>query len=330
MYHLETHSWTPLTFETILPGHVTANIYGGEKTYFSFECWNHLTDAVHYSPEHSWRKITSLLHPRAGQRGSGQEVVIGGEDRPRHRSAKVISGGIVSVEESTTMAKTEIEVSWVNYLKTVDSPTLSNAIELLKVRPHREGFTPLQVRALFPELGRMCGYAVTAQVETVTESGDLDDERFLELYELVRQSPKPAVIAFQEIGGYPDYAAHCGEVMATIFGRVGAIGLVTDCAVRDLPEVRALGFHYFARGSVVSHANFRIVRVGEPVHVYGVVIRSGDLIHGDENGVLLVPDGLEETLPRAIEDVRTRERRLMDWVRSDRFSQDQLRDYVVE
>ena len=228
------------------------------------------------------------------------------------------------------MPKAEKELSWVDYLKTVDAPTLSNAIELLKVRPHREGFTPLQVRGLFPEFGRMCGYAVTAQVETVTESEAQDSERFLELCEAVGQSAKPAVMAFQEIGGYPDYAAHCGEVMATIFKRLGAIGLVTDCAVRDVPEVRALGFHYFARGSVVSHASFRIVRVGVPVQVCGVVIRPGELLHGDENGVLLVPDGVEEKLPQAVEAVRTRERRLMDWVRSDRFSRDHLRDHMIE
>ena len=228
------------------------------------------------------------------------------------------------------MPKTAHELSWVDYLRTIDAPTLSNAIELLKVRPNREGFTPLQVRPIFPEFGRMCGYAVSAQVETITESERKDPEGFIQLYEAVAKSPKPAVIAFQEIGGYPDYAAHCGEIMATIFKRLGAIGLVTDCAVRDVPEVRALGFHYFARGSVVSHANFRIARVGVAVQVDGLVIRTGDLLHGDENGVLLVPGGTEEKLSLAVEEVRTRERRLLDWVRSDRFSLEHLHDYLSE
>ncbi|MGA2985054.1 MAG: RraA family protein [Terriglobia bacterium] len=228
------------------------------------------------------------------------------------------------------MGNPETEISWIDYLKTIDAPTLSNAIELLKVRPNREGFTPLQVRALFPEFGRMCGHAVTAQVETITESEPQDAQRFVELYRAVEQSAKPAVIAFQEIGGDPDYAAHCGEVMATIFTRLGAVGLVSDCGVRDIPEVRALRFHYFARGSVVSHANFRIARVGVPVQVHGVVIRPGDILHGDENGILLVPNGIEEKLPPAVEQVRSRERRLMDWVRSESFSPDHLRDHVVE
>jgi len=228
------------------------------------------------------------------------------------------------------MSTNENARAWVEYLKTVDAPTLSNAIETLQVRPRREGFTPLQVRALFPDFGRMCGYAVTAQVETVTESESLDPYRFIELYRAVEQSLKPAVIAFQEIGGHADYAAHCGEVMATIFTRLGAVGLVSDCAVRDLPEVHALRFHYFARGSVASHASFRIVRVGVPVQVCGLVIRPGDLLHCDENGVLLVPGGLEEKLPPAVEAVRRRERRLMDWVRSEAFSLDQLRRHTVE
>jgi 4-hydroxy-4-methyl-2-oxoglutarate aldolase len=228
------------------------------------------------------------------------------------------------------MAEAGQQTGWLDYLRTIDVPTLSNAIELLKVRPRREGFTPLQVRALFPELGRMCGYAVTAQVETVTESDAHSTEPFIDLCRLLEQSAHPAVVVFQEVGGYGDYAAHCGEVMATVFQRLKAIGLVSDCGVRDIPEVRALGFHYFARGSVVSHANFRVVRAGVPVQVCGVVVRPGDLIHGDENGVLLVPSGIEDKLPAAVDAVRSRERRLMDWIRGESFSVDQLLDRMLE
>jgi regulator of RNase E activity RraA len=228
------------------------------------------------------------------------------------------------------MTQTAKELSWAEYVKTIDAATLSNAIELLGVRPRREGFAPWHVRALFPELGRMCGYAVTAQVETVTESEGMDPECFVKLCRTVEMSPKPSVIAFQEIGGYTDYAAHCGEVMATIFKRLGAVGLVTDCMVRDIPEVRAMGFHYFARGSVVSHASFRIVRVGVPIQVHGLVIHNGDLLCGDENGVLQIPEGVEEKLPEAVDAIRNRERQLMDWIRGDHFSLDQLHNRMVE
>lgn len=217
----------------------------------------------------------------------------------------------------------------IDYLKTVDAPTLSNAIEILKVRPRNEGFSPFQVRCLFPEFGRMAGYAVTAQVETMS-TGKADWKVFMELYEAVAQSPKPAVVAFQEIGPHPDYAAHCGEIMATIFTRLGAVGLVTDCAVRDIPEVRAMKFQYFACGAVASHAYFRIVRVGLPVQVRGLTIRPGDLLHGDENGIIVVPHEGIEKLPGIVDDIRLRERTLMTLVRGAEFNLEQIRNRVLE
>lgn len=225
---------------------------------------------------------------------------------------------------------TLVDVEMMDWLKSIDTPTLSNAIEQIRVRPQNVGFAPLEVRCLFPELGRMCGYAVTAQVETMTEVDKIDFTIFMRLYEAVADSSRPAVIAFQEIGPHPNYAAHCGEVMATIFKRLGAVGLVSDCGVRDIPEVRAMGFQYFSRGRVASHAYSRIVRVGVPIQVCGMPVKPGDLLHGDENGLILVPKTGLEKLPAAVENVRKRERELMDLVRGEGFSLDKLRGRIVE
>lgn len=218
----------------------------------------------------------------------------------------------------------------IEYLKSIDSPTLINAIELLKVRPRERGFTPLGVRCLFPELGVMCGYAVTAQVETATQMEPFRIENFIELYRMVEKAPKPAVIALQEIGGFGDYAAHAGEVMSTFFTRLGAVGLLSDCGVRDLPEVRRMGFRYFARGSVASHANFRIARCGVPVQICGMVVNPGDMIHGDENGVITVPPVDIAALREAVDTIRRKEKTVMDFVRGESFSLDGFEKLVVE
>ncbi|MEZ5400966.1 MAG: RraA family protein [Bryobacteraceae bacterium] len=223
-----------------------------------------------------------------------------------------------------------MSANWIDYLKSVDTPTLANAIELLELRPRHEGFTPLSIRCVFPEFGRMAGYAVTAHAETMTKTGPLDLGQFMDLYKLVEASPKPAVVVIQEIGGQRDHAVHCGEVMATIFGRLGAVGLVSDCAVRDLQEVRALGFQYFARGVAASHGHFRIVRTGVPVQIEGLAIHPGDLLHGDENGLLHIPAGIEGTLPAKVEAVRSREGRLMQYVRSPQFRLEELHGKMVE
>lgn len=218
----------------------------------------------------------------------------------------------------------------IDRLRAIDSPTLANAVELLGVRPNHEGFTPAEIRCLFPELGRLCGYAVTAHVETVSQTEPCDNSVFVDLYRAVEQSPKPAVIAFQEVGAYGNLSAHCGEVMGTIFTRLGAVGLVTDCAVRDIPEVRGLGFRYFARGGVVSHANFRIVRVGLPIQIMGMVVRTGDILHGDENGVLLIPPDSAEKALSGVDTIRERERELLDYVKGSQFTLDGLRGRIVE
>ena len=210
--------------------------------------------------------------------------------------------------------------SLIEYLTTVDSPTLSNAIEMLGVRPRSDGFTPSEMRCLFPELGRLCGWAVTAQVETISETHPYDPQTFPALFQAVADSPKPAVVVYQEIGAKPESAAHTGEVICSIVKRLGAIGLVTDGAVRDVPEVRALGFHYFARGAVVSHGNFRVVRVGVPVQIMGLSIRTGDLLHGDENGILSVPQQHVEQLPALVDAVRQKEAKLLEFVRGPRFN----------
>ena len=216
------------------------------------------------------------------------------------------------------------------YLNSVDTPTLANAIEELNIRPRTEGFAPLDIRCLFPQFGRMCGYAVTAQVESVTRMTELDKAAFRELFAAVDASPKPAVVVMQEIGGAPQFATHCGEVMATAFQRLGGIGVVSDCGVRDIPEVRAMGMHYFARGAVPSHAYFHIVRVSVPVQIAGFGVKPGDVLHGDENGLISVPECDIAALERAVEDVRGRERKLMEFVRSSECTLEALKQRFLE
>lgn len=210
-------------------------------------------------------------------------------------------------------------------LKKIDTPTVANAIERLNLRPRCEGFPSLHLHCLFPELGTMCGYAITAQVETVTSGNLLEESRFLDLFEAVERAPKPAVVVMQEIGGDRDRAAHSGEIMATIFSALGAIGLVSDCGVRDLAAVRKLRFHYFARGAVASHAYFRIVRSNVPVEILGMTVNPGSLLHGDENGMVIVPQDRDSALQLAVQEVLDEERKILELAGETGFTSSMLR-----
>jgi 4-hydroxy-4-methyl-2-oxoglutarate aldolase len=207
----------------------------------------------------------------------------------------------------------------IEYLKTVDSPTIANAVETFNLRDRTEGFIGGGIQSVFPGLGSMVGYALT--VTMTNEPGEIAGrEVYWRMWETLAEMPKPAVLAIQDVSGQPTRCAYAGEVMATLAQRLGAVGMVTDGGFRDLDEVHMLGMNYFASHAVVSHGNFKIVEVGEPITLDGQRIETGDILHGDINGIVIVPPSVLPGLPDAVNEIRDRERRLIDYIKSDKFT----------
>ena len=207
------------------------------------------------------------------------------------------------------------------FLRGVDSPTVANAIELFRVRDRTEGFVGGAVRSLFPELPPMVGAALT--VTMGDEPGPVKSrDGYWSLWEALATVPAPSVVVVQDRSGRPTRVAFCGEVMATMAQRLGAAGYVTDGTVRDVAEVRALGLPYFASGVSVSHGNFSVEEVGVDVTLDGQVVRTGDVLHGDANGIVIVPRDVLADLPGAVAEIRSKEGELLELIRSDAFTLD--------
>ena len=206
-------------------------------------------------------------------------------------------------------------------LKTFDSATIANAIEPFKVRDQTLGYVGSNVRALFPGKHEpMVGYAVTAKGDSTTYARRRDPALQFGLWEALDQSPNPAVVVIQDAGNNPSKSCHCGDVMGTMIRTLGGIGLVTDGGVRDLPEVEALGLHYFARGPVVAHGTAVIFDAGEPVVIDGVPIETGDLLHGDVNGLVVIPAEIAGELADAARDVIAEEGKRKEFAASPEFT----------
>jgi regulator of RNase E activity RraA len=205
------------------------------------------------------------------------------------------------------------------FLQGVDSPTIANAIEPFKVRDRTEGFIGGEIRALFPEMPPMVGVALTVTM-TNTPGTVAGRENWFRMYEALADVPAPSVLVVQDVSGAPTRCAFAGEVMATLAMRLGAVGMVTDGGVRDVHEVRELGFAYFSRYVVVSHGNFDIVDIGTPIVLDGQQVKTGDILHGDANGVVIVPREVLDGLPDAVQEVRTRERATMDFIKSPKYT----------
>jgi 4-hydroxy-4-methyl-2-oxoglutarate aldolase len=200
----------------------------------------------------------------------------------------------------------------------IDSPTIANAIETFEIRPRVSGYVGYDIRCIFPDLPTTLGYAVTCTVDSTTEGRE--GIGFNALYEILQDAPKPAIVVMQDVGQDRLHACHAGEVMATTMKRLGAVGILTDGGLRDVREVRALGgFQYFCAGLVVSHGNPICVSVGDEVTISGMKVRTGDLLHGDVNGILHIPDECAVQVAEAAQAIWKREGETMRNIQSPDF-----------
>jgi regulator of RNase E activity RraA len=211
-------------------------------------------------------------------------------------------------------------------LRNFDSPTISNAIELLAVRDRTVGYSSRELRCQFPELKPMVGYAVTCTADSTTP-GKPRATRLNDLLDAVAAMHKPSVVVMQNCGPGPERSCFVGDMAAVFFQRLGSVGAVTDGGFRDLSGIRSKTpeFQLFSPGAVVSHGNAVIVEVGIPVMVAGLSIKTGDLLHGDESGLLSVPSEHVEAILEKAELVRKTEQEWVDYTRSASFNLEEMK-----
>lgn len=209
-------------------------------------------------------------------------------------------------------------------LRLYSTPTIANAIETFNVQPRTAGFMSSQVRCVFPELGPMVGYAYTATIRASTAPPAGATALRPAMWRELERIPPPRVIVIQDLDDPPGIGAFWGDVQSNIHRALGCIGTVTNGSVRDLDEVRALGFHFFAASVAVSHAYVHLVEIGVPVQVGGLTVRPGDLIQGDQHGVLTIPAEVAGRIAEGVEKVERVERQLIGYCRSAEFTREGL------
>jgi regulator of RNase E activity RraA len=200
-------------------------------------------------------------------------------------------------------------------LRRYDTPTVCNVVELLDLYPRTAGYMDGRIVACYPKLPPMVGYASTATFRSAAppRAGNvyagLADQvaSFAEL-------PGPAVVVFQDLDS-PVAAATFGEIMCTTYKSFGAVGLVTSGAGRDLDQVEALAFPCFTSGTICAHGYCHIPSVNIPVHVGGVLVHPGDLLHGDRNGVTTIPLAVASEVAHACTDFVAAEAVVLEYLK---------------
>jgi regulator of RNase E activity RraA len=152
------------------------------------------------------------------------------------------------------------------------------------------------IRPLWPGMARIAGPAYTARCA----AGDN-----LMLHAAIYRAPPGAVIVVEAADA--DFALAGGNVCA-VAQRHGVAAFVLGGAIRDVAEIRASGFAVFCKG-VIPKAGSKdhLGSLGAVVSCGGVLVAPGDVVVGDEEGIVVVPHGeaagvLAAALKRAAAD----------------------------
>ncbi len=211
-------------------------------------------------------------------------------------------------------------------LKRFTTCEVANAIEYLDARLRNVGFGNSTIRCRFPHFSPIVGYAVTLCLHGANppmEGGFYADRT--DWWDELAESPSPRIVVIEDTDRHPGTAAFVGETHAAILQAMGSVAVVTNGAVRDLPAVERLGFQLFSGNLSVSHAYAHVSQVDVPVEVAGLKIAPGDLLHGDQHGVVKVPrDGLERVIEIAGR-LQQRDEEILQFCQSGKFSREGLR-----
>lgn len=187
---------------------------------------------------------------------------------------------------------------------------------------HRHQVMHSRIRPLLPDM-RKCGFAGRARTIRWVEvdNTDYDDPYGVEIAAI--DSLRPGDVAVHST----DYAgtnAPWGELMSTAAVARGAAGCICDSQIRDCVKIIELGFPIYTRGiqPLDSFGRGKVIAYDEPVRCGEVLVRPGDLVFADFDGIVVVPTAIEQAvIDKAYERV-TRETLSRDLLKQGQLLRD--------
>ena len=213
-------------------------------------------------------------------------------------------------------------------LKSFDTPTICNALEIVAPERRLTGFTAKPLVCPFPDLPPIVGYARTATIRTVNApelTGKDARAQRIGYYEYVASKPGPTITVIQDLDGADiGFGAFWGEVQSAVHKGLGCLGVVTDGCIRDIPQW-APGFQALASSIAPSHAHVHLADFGKEVRVAGMLVRSGDLVHADRHGAVVIPHEVAPKIKAACDLLARKEAIILEIARKPGFTVDQLK-----
>ncbi|MDR1238261.1 MAG: hypothetical protein LBK28_08460, partial [Propionibacteriaceae bacterium] len=154
-------------------------------------------------------------------------------------------------------------------LREFDTPTVWNALEAMRLSGHTSGFSYPGLQLRTPASKPMVGYAATAKVSGWTKPTADQQGLMFDFFADVLATQSPCIAVVEDVDERP-IGSFWGEVQATTFLALGAVGTLTQGGVRDLVEVANLGFHFFSTELMVARAESHVIAHNCPVTISGM------------------------------------------------------------
>ena len=197
------------------------------------------------------------------------------------------------------------------FLRSIDTPTVCNLIEIVAPERRGAGYTASHLHCPFPELPPMVGFAKTVTIRARDPvSGPSYMQKRMDYLDYVAAAPRPSVVVAEDKDEPPGYGAFWGEVQTNVHKALGCLGTVTNGSIRDIPAV-AEGFQMLAGSIAPSHAYVHVVEFGVSVTIYSMEVKSGDLIHADRHGAVVVPVEKIDAMQAALDGLMKQEARIV-------------------
>lgn len=185
-------------------------------------------------------------------------------------------------------------------------------------------FKNMPVANIDDNMGRIA--AVDAAIEPIGYKGQLLGPAFTVrvpqgdnlMFHAAMDLAKPGDVIVIDAGGFTDRAIF-GELMATYCKKRGIKGIICDGAIRDRGALETMeGFHVYAR-SATPNGPYKNGpgEINTPVVIGGRIVYPGDIVVGDDDGVLFIRPANAEVLAAATELVEKKEAAIMDHIIND-------------
>ena len=203
------------------------------------------------------------------------------------------------------MAEIIIPEDLLALLRSVDTPTVCNAIEVAQGKRGFNQFTRGTMQHSKPGDPAIVGFARTAKISGLappSEEQEVIRTRRMEYFRSMAEGSGPTAAVIEDVD-YPNcIAGWWGEVHVAIHKGLGLAGAVTNGVMRDL-DVIDDGYPVLAGSIGPSHGYVHVVEIGTSVSVMGMRVNQGELIHADRHGALVIPNEVIPALKEAIETV---------------------------